>query len=178
MIERTTGADLVVPLVIEAACHQLPVYLFGTSDEVLEKCGAALRNLTGGGLNICGAMSPSQGFDASGPAADVAITAMRAAGARLVFVALGAPKQEIFAARALAAELGAGMICIGAALDFIAGAQIRAPRSFQTYGMEWSWRLAIAPQRLAVRYAQCAVVMIDLAVVRPLRDKFSGRKVG
>jgi exopolysaccharide biosynthesis WecB/TagA/CpsF family protein len=174
-VQRTTGADLVVPLVIEAARHQLPVYLFGTSDEVLEKCGAALREMTGGALNICGAVSPPQGFDANGPAADAAIAAMRAAGARLVFVALGAPKQEIFAARALAAELGAGLVCIGAALDFIVGAQTRAPTVFQTYGMEWAWRLATNPRRLGMRYAQCAMVMADLAVVRPLRDKLTGR---
>jgi exopolysaccharide biosynthesis WecB/TagA/CpsF family protein len=175
VIERTTGADLVVPLVIEAARHQLPVYLFGTSVEVLEKCGAALRDLTGGTLTICGAMSPPDGFDVNGPDADAAIAAMRAAGARLVLVALGAPKQELFAARALAADLGAGMICIGAALDFIAGTQIRAPQVFRTYGMEWAWRLGTNPRRLASRYARCAVLLAYLAVVMPLRDKFGSR---
>jgi exopolysaccharide biosynthesis WecB/TagA/CpsF family protein len=176
IIERTTGADLVVPLLQEAARHHLPVYLFGTSDEVLSKCTATLRNLTGGTLNICGASAPPQGFDCAGPAADAAITAIRASGARLVLVALGAPKQEIFAARAQAAELGAGLICIGAALDFIVGAQTRAPRMLRTLGLEWAWRLATNPRRLAVRYAQCAFLMADLVIVRPLRDKFTARK--
>jgi exopolysaccharide biosynthesis WecB/TagA/CpsF family protein len=174
-VERTTGADLVVPLVIEAARHQLPVYLFGTSEEVLEKCAAALHNLTDGTLTICGASSPSLGFDVTGPAADAAIVAMRQAGARLVFVALGAPKQEIFAARAMAAELGAGLICIGAALDFIAGAQIRAPLVLRTSGLEWAWRLATNPRRLAMRYARCALVLAELVVVRPVRDRLAKR---
>jgi exopolysaccharide biosynthesis WecB/TagA/CpsF family protein len=174
-VERTTGADLVEPLVMEAARHKLPVYLFGTSNEVLEKCGAALRNMTGGTLNICGAAAPPPGFDVNSAAADDAIAAMRTARARLVFVALGAPKQELFAARAMARELGAGLVCIGAALDFIAGAQRRAPQVFQTYGMEWLWRLATNPRRLAVRYAQCAAVMVDLAVIVPLRAKLTGR---
>jgi exopolysaccharide biosynthesis WecB/TagA/CpsF family protein len=174
-IQRTTGADLVVPLLLEAAHHKLPVYLFGTSDEVLAKCTTALCDLTGGTLNICGAVAPPQGFDCTGPAADAAIAAMRASGARLVLVALGAPKQEIFAARALAAELGAGLICIGAALDFIVGAQTRAPEVLRTFGLEWAWRLATNPRRLGMRYAQCAVVMADLAIVQPLRDRLTGR---
>lgn len=174
-IERTTGADLVVPLMLEAARHRLPVYLFGTSEDVLKKCITVLQNMTGGTLNVCGAASPPLGFDASGPAADAAIAAMRKAGARIVLVALGAPKQEIFAARTLAAELGAGVICIGAALDFIVGAQTRAPKVFQNLGIEWIWRLATNPRRLGVRYAQCAVVMADLAIVQPLRHRFTGR---
>jgi exopolysaccharide biosynthesis WecB/TagA/CpsF family protein len=176
-VERTTGADLVVPLVLEAARCQLPVYLFGSSDTVLANSGAALQAMTDGKLTICGAVSPPQGFDPNGPAADAAIDAMRTAGARLVFVALGAPKQEIFAARAMAAEVGAGLICIGAALDFIGGAQIRAPRLLQHYGLEWAWRLATNPRRLAMRYAQCAVVLADLAIVKPVMAR-SRRRPG
>ncbi len=175
-IERTTGADLVVPLLKEAARHRLPVYLFGTSDEVLAKCRTALHKLTDGTLEICGAVAPPQGFDCTGPAADEAIAAIRTSGARLVLVALGAPKQEIFAARAQAAEIGAGLISIGAALDFIVGAQTRAPQIFRTFGLEWAWRLATNPRRLGVRYAQCAILMADLVVIQPLRDKFTNRK--
>jgi exopolysaccharide biosynthesis WecB/TagA/CpsF family protein len=176
VIERTTGADLVVPLLIEAACHQLPVYLFGTSDAVLAKCITELAELTCGTLCICGAVAPPQGFDSTGLAADDAIAAMRASGARLVLVALGAPKQEIFAARAQAAELGAGLISIGAALDFIAGTQRRAPVVLRRYGLEWAWRLATNPRRLALRYAKCAVILADLAIARPLRDRLNRRR--
>jgi exopolysaccharide biosynthesis WecB/TagA/CpsF family protein len=177
-VVRTTGADLILPLVMEAARCQLPVYLFGTTPEVLEKCGAALQKVTGNTLVICGAAAPPQGFDVNGPGADAAINAMRAAGARLVFVALGAPKQEIFAARAVAAELGAGLVCIGAALDFIVGSQTRAPQLFRDHGLEWVWRLATNPRRLAGRYAACAVVLADLALVQPLRARFSRHKAG
>jgi exopolysaccharide biosynthesis WecB/TagA/CpsF family protein len=175
-VERTTGADLVIPLLAEAARNQLPVYLFGTSEEVLNACTRALRKVAGESLNICGAVAPPQGFDGSGPAADQAIAAIRASGARIVLLALGAPKQEIFAARALAADIGAGMISVGAALDFIAGVQTRAPMVLRTYGLEWAWRLATNPRRLAVRYAQCAIILADLAVLQPLRSKLTARK--
>jgi exopolysaccharide biosynthesis WecB/TagA/CpsF family protein len=176
IVKRTTGADLVIPLLKEAARHQLPVYLFGTSAEVLTACTRVLRNLTGDTLNICGAVAPPQDFDVSGLAADEAIATIRATGARIVLVALGAPKQEIFAARALAANIGAGMISVGAALDFIVGAQTRAPVMFQNYGLEWAWRLATNPRRLGLRYAQCAIVLVDLVVLQPLRNKFASRK--
>ena len=56
---------------------------------------------------------------------------LRASGARLCFVALGSPKQEIFAARCVDRVRGTGLLCIGAALDFIAGKQVRAPKLAQ-----------------------------------------------
>jgi exopolysaccharide biosynthesis WecB/TagA/CpsF family protein len=175
-VERTTGADLVVPLMIAAAHHKVPVYLFGSSEEVLQKSASALRTITGGTLNICGVAAPEQGFDASGPGADAAIAAIQAVGARIVLVALGAPKQEIFAARGVAAATGAGFVCIGAALDFISGAQTRAPRLLRTYGLEWAWRLATDPRRLTKRYLLCVGLLIDLVIVQPLRQKLPRRK--
>jgi exopolysaccharide biosynthesis WecB/TagA/CpsF family protein len=181
-VVRTTGADLVEPLVLEAARHTLPVYLFGTTDEVLAKSAAALRaqaEAHGLTLDICGMSSPPYGFDPAGPVADAAIAAIRASGARLVFVALGAPKQELFAAHALGSAglsdgNGAGFVCIGAALDFIVGHQTRAPGFLRKTGLEWAWRLATNPRRLGMRYAECAAVLADIAVVKPLRRWLGG----
>ena len=67
--------------------------------------------------------APGHGFDPYSSEADHAIDGIRASGARLCFVALGAPRQEIFAARCLDELTGTGLLCIGAALDFIAGTQ-------------------------------------------------------
>jgi exopolysaccharide biosynthesis WecB/TagA/CpsF family protein len=58
-----------------------------------------------------------------------------------------------------------GFVCVGAALDFIAGTQARAPGFFQRHGLEWVWRLMSNPQRLAMRYLRSA-----LAVPRLLAD--------
>jgi UDP-N-acetyl-D-mannosaminuronic acid transferase (WecB/TagA/CpsF family) len=69
-------------------------------------------------------------------------------------VALGAPKQELFANLAVCRASGVMFVCIGAALDFIAGASIRAPDMVQKSGLEWAWRLAQEPRRLARRYAR------------------------
>jgi exopolysaccharide biosynthesis WecB/TagA/CpsF family protein len=174
-IKRTAGADLVVPLARSAAQHRLPVYLFGTSPEVLSGASSYLKQVTGNGLDIVGGTSPERDFDPEGSAADAALDRIAESGARLCFVALGAPKQEIFAARAVARGVEVGFICIGAGLDFLVGAQVRAPSLMQKYGMEWFWRLATNPRRLALRYARCAIVLAEIAIVDPLKARVFGR---
>lgn len=163
-ITRTTGADLVLPLAAVCAKAKLPIFLFGASPSTLTWASQRLMRHTGSELNIVGSMSPSQGFDPQGQAADEAIAQIKESGARICFVALGAPKQEIFAARAVAQGVEAGFICIGAGLDFIAHNQIRAPKIFQKTGTEWLWRLSSNPRRFALRYLQCASLLVRLVV--------------
>jgi exopolysaccharide biosynthesis WecB/TagA/CpsF family protein len=172
-ISRTTGADLVLPLIDAAANRQIPVYLFGSSGDVLARAALAFADRTDGLIDIAGSDAPPAGFDPTGPEADAAIARIAASGARIAFIALGAPKQELFAARAQAQGVCCGFVCVGAALDFVAGAQIRAPKFMQRTGTEWLWRLATDPRRLAARYAQCAVLLAELAVVQPLRRRWS-----
>lgn len=173
-ISRTTGADLVLPLIDEAARQQIPIFLFGSSSGTLAKAARAFVDRSNGLIDIAGTDAPSSDFDPNGREADAAIARIAASGARIAFIALGAPKQEIFAARAKAQGVRCGFVCIGAALDFIAGEQIRAPKTMQNSGTEWLWRLATNPRRLAGRYANCAVLLADLALVKPLRSRLAG----
>jgi N-acetylglucosaminyldiphosphoundecaprenol N-acetyl-beta-D-mannosaminyltransferase len=69
-----------------------------------------------------------------------------------VFVAFGAPKQELFIRRALPAIRPAVAVGVGAGFDFIAGKMRRAPRWMSRSGLEWLFRLAQEPRRLAKRY--------------------------
>jgi exopolysaccharide biosynthesis WecB/TagA/CpsF family protein len=162
-IERTTGADLVHPLCAEAGRKGLPVYLFGSNKLTLHRAARRLASRYQG-LEIVGASSPGPTFDPHSSEADAAIERIRASGARLCFVALGAPRQEIFAARCLDRLPSTGLLCIGAALDFIANTQNRAPRFTQKTGLEWAWRMMRDPRRLGPRYARCAAVIPKLAI--------------
>ena len=157
-LQRTTGADMVDPLCAKAAERGLPVFMMGTSDPVLRRAAAILREHHPG-LDVCGAHAPGANFDPLSSEADEVIARIRRSGARLCFVALGAPKQELFADRAAAALDGVGLVCVGGALDFIAGHQARAPIVFRKLGAEWLWRLATNPRRLAARYARCATLL-------------------
>jgi len=163
-IQRTTGADLVVPLAQAAAREKLPIYLFGTTNDVLGEAGAYLNAHCEGRLDIAGTYSPPKGFNPESEAADDALDAIAASGARLCFLALGAPKQEVLAARAVERGINVGFISIGAALDFLAGEQVRAPQFLQDHGLEWSWRLFTNPLRLGPRYASCALVLADVVM--------------
>lgn len=157
-VRRTTGADLLEPLSAEALQRRLPVFLLGPSQSVIARATSELRRRIGD-LDVVGTYAPGANFDADSFDADVAMERIRQSGARLCFVALGAPRQEIFAARCLERVPGVGFVCVGAALDFLAGTQVRAPRFFQKHGLEWLWRLSSNPQRLAVRYLRCAAVI-------------------
>lgn len=166
-IERTAGADLTVPLAEAAAEARLPIYLFGATPAVMAQAGRELAERTSGAIDIAGTLAPSPEFDPHGAEADKAIERIRQSGARLAFIALGAPKQEIFAERARAAGVACGFICIGAALDFLAGTQTRAPLLLRDCGLEWLWRLASNPRRLIGRYAECARLLLELMVTGP-----------
>jgi exopolysaccharide biosynthesis WecB/TagA/CpsF family protein len=162
-VRRTTGADLIEPLCEEAQREGLPVFLLGSNEHTLSITTHRLKEMFRG-IRIAGHYAPGQNFDPYSNEADLAIDRIRVSGARLCFVALGAPRQEIFAARCLDELDGTGMLCIGAALDFIAGTQTRAPSITQKVGLEWAWRILQEPRRLVPRYARCLGVVPTLVV--------------
>lgn len=166
---RATGSDMLLPLLDAAANADLPVFLLGSTEDVLAKAAREIGNHTNGLLKLAGTLSPSRAFDPEGPEADRAIETIRKSGARVCIVALGAPKQEIFAERARAKGLACGMVCAGASLDFLAGTQVRAPELFRRLGFEWIWRLATNPRRFARRYAECAIVLVGLVIAESAR---------
>jgi N-acetylglucosaminyldiphosphoundecaprenol N-acetyl-beta-D-mannosaminyltransferase len=162
-IERTTGADLVEPVCREAQKNGLPVFLLGSNESTLATTARRLSERFRG-LQVAGHFAPGSNFDPYSREADFAIDSIRSSGARLCFVALGAPRQELFAARCLDELTGTGMLCIGAALDFIAGTQTRAPTITQKVGLEWAWRMLREPRRLGPRYARCMAAVPRLVV--------------
>jgi exopolysaccharide biosynthesis WecB/TagA/CpsF family protein len=166
-LERVAGADIVAPLCQAAARDGVRVYLFGSDIATLELTGQRLQ-ATYPGLIICGLEAPPQGFDYASPAALACGARIAAAKAQLCFVCLGAPKQELFADRMASLHPAIGFLCVGAALDFIADSQTRAPRLLQRLGLEWSWRLFGDPRRLTWRYAKCAALFMRLALLEPL----------
>jgi N-acetylglucosaminyldiphosphoundecaprenol N-acetyl-beta-D-mannosaminyltransferase len=162
-IERTTGADLVEPVCREAGRKGLPVFLLGSNEWTLATTARRLSERYRG-LEVAGQFAPGSHFDPYSTEADFAVDSIRASGARLCFVALGAPRQELFAARCLDELDGTGMLCIGAGLDFIAGTQSRAPSITQKIGLEWAWRMLREPRRLGPRYARCMAAVPRLVM--------------
>lgn len=175
-VSLVPGANLVEPVVELATQCDVKVAFLGSTPEALDAAAGALATRHPG-LQIAAQISPQMGFDPEGPEAASAIEALRASGAGLVFLALGAPKQEIFAARAQEALPWLGFLSIGAGLDFLAGTQTRAPELVQRLALEWLWRLLQNPGRLARRYLACFAILPRAGVVA-LKSRYTRSQEG
>lgn len=155
------GSELVAPVAARAAAIGARIALFGATEASLTAAADALRSAYPE-IRIVLTLAPPMGFDPDSPEAEDAIETIAESGAQLVFLALGAPKQERFAARAAQRLPQVGFLSIGAGLDFLSGAQVRAPAWIRGLAMEWLWRLLSNPQRLARRYGLCLVALPGL----------------
>jgi N-acetylglucosaminyldiphosphoundecaprenol N-acetyl-beta-D-mannosaminyltransferase len=105
------------------------------------------------GVKIVGGYSPPY-RDLSEEEEDAIVGEMNASGADVIWIGVGAPKQEKWMA-AMRDRLDAPvLIGVGAAFDFHAGLVPQAPMWMQSAGLEWSFRLAHEPRRLWRRYAR------------------------
>ncbi len=149
--ERVTGAELMPLLCAEASLRQLRVYFLGAAPGVAERAKRALEAQYPD-LQVVGTYSPPLGFEKDPLQNQQVIERLRFARPHLIFVGLGAPKQELWMA-SNASLLGSGVFLgIGAAIDFCAGQVRRAPLWMQKGGLEWLFRLLQEPKRLAKRY--------------------------
>lgn len=175
-IGLVTGSDLVLPVVQAAARQDVHVTLFGATPQALDKSAEALSRAVPG-LTFAAKIAPPMGFDPASEQADQAIAQIGKAGGRLCLLALGAPKQEVFAARAAAALPDTGFVSIGAGLDFLAGTQRRAPKLVRMFAAEWLWRMLGNPGRLARRYAECFAILPGEAM-RAISQRGNGAETG
>lgn len=147
---QVCGPDLTARLMREAAERAVPIGLYGGRDDAtLQSFARALTSLHPT-LEIAYQHSPP--FRALSPEEEQEICrAINASGAQILFVGIGMPKQELWMHRN-ARNLRCVSLGVGAAFDFIAGTKKRAPVWMRKAGLEWFFRLACEPKRLASRY--------------------------
>ncbi len=147
--DRVYGPELMLRLCERAEQEQLPIYLYGGNDQVSEDLQRELLT-SYPRLQIAGAEAPP--FRSLTAEEDrQVIQRINESGARLVFIGLGCPKQDIFA-HEHRDQIAGIQICVGAAFDFHAGAKPMAPEWMQQRGLEWLYRLSKEPTRLWKRY--------------------------
>ena len=147
---RVYGPDLMLALCGQAARLGHRVFLYGGRSETLAPLCERLQAQFPS-LQISGAYAPP--FRPLTPEEDRAcIERILSCGAEIVFVGLGAPKQERWMANHRAQLPGVVMLGVGAAFDFHAGRVRQAPRWMQRSGLEWLFRLGVEPARLWHRY--------------------------
>lgn len=157
-VSLVPGSDLVDPLAKLAAKVGATVALVGSTQLALDGAARHLVDVSPG-LKIALCHAPAMGFDPQGPMAGKVLADLARLDVGLCFVALGAPKQEAFAAHGRAVAPKVGFVSVGAGLDFIAGNQTRAPLWLRQIAMEWAWRALTNPNRLIPRYIACAAIL-------------------
>ena len=165
---RVRGTDLMVEVLGRAAEEGIAVGLYGGDPEVLSSLVPRLRERWPN-LQVPYVHSPP--FRAlTAPEDEAIVDAIAASGARILFVALGCPKQETWMA-AHRGRIPAVMVGVGAAFDFLAGTKRQAPVALQRAGLEWLFRLLSEPRRLWRRYLTQNPAFLALLALQIFRSR-------
>lgn len=143
-----TGSDLTAQLLANVVQPEDRIVIIGGSDEQARQLEAKY------GLGNLRHFNPPMGFIQDPLAVEQCLQFIENASPfRFCFLAVGSPQQEAVAQALRARGVARGLaLCIGASLNFITGYERRAPVWMQKIAMEWLFRLAQDPRRLARRY--------------------------
>jgi N-acetylglucosaminyldiphosphoundecaprenol N-acetyl-beta-D-mannosaminyltransferase len=151
--EKISGSDL-LPAYCEyhAKNTRKSLFILGGKPGVPEAAMAAINSKAGKRL-VIGVHSPTMQFGPDGQENDTVIDIINASKATSLIIGLGCPKQEIWITRNRHRFTSAtSFLAVGAAIDFEAGSQPRAPAWLSNMGLEWAYRLSQEPRRLWRRY--------------------------
>ena len=147
--QRVAGPDFMDCMFRDTMDGKISHFFYGSTEDTVTKLQEELRKKYPG-INIIGVYSPP--FRKLTEEEDKKITAMlNAAGADIIWVGLGAPKQEKWMAEHQHRVQGV-MMGVGAGFNFFAGTVKRAPKWIQRAGFEWLYRLMQEPKKLIKRY--------------------------
>lgn len=148
-MSRTTGPDLMRVLFERSGENHIRHYFYGSTEETLAELDCRLRT-TYPAIQLAGMFSPP--FRALSAEEDAEyVEAINMTAPDIVWVGLGAPKQERWMA-AHEGKIDALMVGVGAGFDYFAGNIKRAPEWMQKHNLEWAYRLMQDPKRLMGRY--------------------------
>lgn len=170
-VSLVPGSDLVLPLVRTAVEQSRPIAMIGSTEAALKGAASSLQ-IEVPGVTFGPLIAPPFGFDPCGDEARAMLTELAQLGPCLCLIALGAPKQEEFAALGRKIAPQVGFASVGAGVDFLSGHQVRAPEWTRRLAMEWVWRMMQSPKRMGPRYAACAAILPN-QIVQALRQRGS-----
>ena len=156
--EKVPGIEFASHLMEKMAAEGLSLYLLGAKPGIADQAAENLKKQYPG-LKIAGVHDGY--FKEDQPVAE----AIRASGADVAFVCLGAPKQEKWMAH-WGETTGAKLLCgLGGSLDVFAGVAERAPKFWTDHGLEWFYRLCKEPSRIG------RMMKLPLFIVHVKREK-------
>ncbi len=159
--QRVYGPTLMLQVLESAARENIPVGFYGGTPEVLNALVVRMKARYTG-LDVVYSYSPPF-RELSQREEDEIVLSIDQSGARILFIGLGCPRQEIWMARHRG-RINAVMLGVGAAFDFHSGFKPQAPLWTQNIGLEWLFRLLTEPRRLWRRYLYHNSRFIFLAI--------------
>lgn len=147
--DRVTGPILMMQLCEVAANRGIPIFLYGSRPEVLKALSERL--VARFPALIIAGTEPSRFRPLSAEEKLGVVDRIRKTGAKITFVGLGCPRQEVWAYE-YGNVLPMPLLAVGAAFDMHAGFLPLAPMMMQDAGLEWLHRLYHEPRRLWRRY--------------------------
>jgi exopolysaccharide biosynthesis WecB/TagA/CpsF family protein len=166
--DRVYGPELMLRLCRQAAREGVAIYLYGGTDEVVQRLRENLIAQIPE-LQVAGCEAPPFRRLSEEEDREV-VERINASGAGIVFIGLGCPKQDLFAFEHRDC-ISAVQVCVGAAFDFHAGAKPMAPAWMQRRGLEWLYRLWQEPRRLWRRYLTTNSVFVLKLAGQYLRSR-------
>ena len=166
--DRVYGPNLMLETCREAAANEIPIFLFGGRQELLDDLGAKLLEKFPT-LKIAGKLA-SKFRTVSPEEKQEIIETIRSSGAAITMVGLGCPRQEVWAYE-FKDELSMPVLAVGAAFNFHAGQLAQAPPAMQRWGLEWLFRLYKEPVRLWQRYLILNPYYVSLLMLQMSRLK-------
>lgn len=164
--QRVYGPDFMAELCRRAQFDKVPVFFYGGTDEILGRLLICLHQRYPG-LRVAGSIAPPM-LPTDPPFDPSCVSGMRESGARLIFVGLGCPKQELWMLTH-GSQLDAIVVGVGLAFAQLAGKVPRAPAWMQRCGLEWVFRLSREPGRLWKRYLIGNTLFVGLAATALLK---------
>lgn len=150
-VPRIAGVNLIEKVCQYGAAHRLRVFLLGGRPGAGNKTAEILKSRYPG-LQIAGVSCPPFGFEKCDASLEAVLNEIAAAKAHILFVGLGAPKQELFIDKHVRTTRVPLAIGIGGSFELLSGRLQRAPLWMQSSGLEWAFRLLQEPARLWRRY--------------------------
>lgn len=167
--ERVCGPDLMPAVFRVSAQYGYRHFLYGSTEATLARLRAELHQQYPEAM-IVGSYSPP--FRPATPEEQRRADQMlNSAGPDIVWVGLGAPKQERWMAARRPSLNAPVLIGVGAAFDMIAGNVKRAPPVLRQTGFEWMYRISQEPKRLARRYLHSNSKFLMLLALERLRPR-------
>jgi N-acetylglucosaminyldiphosphoundecaprenol N-acetyl-beta-D-mannosaminyltransferase len=148
---RLTGADLLPDVLAMAERDLKSVAFLGGTGDMHDALAARLADRHPD-LNVVGYWAPTREVIDSAEESRRVARELKHAGADIIVVGLGKPRQELWIHEYGAMTGASVLLAFGASADFVAGKVSRAPKVLRTAGLEWAYRLAKEPRRLAKRY--------------------------